>query len=68
MSAVHKAASTVGLLTRYKGADHPETQAARVELKAERIADYIEKAVAEAPPLTDEQRARLSSLLWGGAR
>jgi hypothetical protein len=27
------------------------------------IADYVEKILAEAPPLTDEQRVRLTELL-----
>ncbi|MCE5291424.1 MAG: hypothetical protein LLG14_19600 [Nocardiaceae bacterium] len=28
-----------------------------------KIADYIEKVVSEAPPLTDEQRDRLAAIL-----
>jgi hypothetical protein len=28
-----------------------------------KIADYIERMLAEAPPLTDEQRTRLAELL-----
>ena len=30
---------------------------------AARIADYIEKTLAAAPPLTDDQRTRLAELL-----
>lgn len=35
----------------------------RRQLKAEHLADYIRRTVESAPPLTDEQRARLASLL-----
>ena len=31
--------------------------------RAERIAAYVEKSVAEAPPLTDAQRDRIAALL-----
>ena len=34
-----------------------------VDLRAERAADYIAKIVSEAPPLSDDQRARLALLL-----
>lgn len=37
------------------------------QLKAERLAEHIERVVNEAPPLTNEQRSRLAVLL-GGAR
>jgi hypothetical protein len=30
---------------------------------AERTAEYIERVLAEAPPLTDEQRTKLAELL-----
>lgn len=40
----------------------------RRQLKAERLAEHIAKVVAEAPPLTDEQRDRLAVLLRGGGR
>ncbi|QRZ10186.1 hypothetical protein [Mycolicibacterium austroafricanum] len=32
-------------------------------MRALRLADYIERTLAAAPPLTDEQRIRLSELL-----
>lgn len=37
------------------------------DLAAERIAEYVERVVAEAPPLTPEQRDRIATLLRGGA-
>ena len=33
------------------------------EYAAQRISDYIERVLAAAPPLSDEQRARLAELL-----
>lgn len=49
--------------------DTEAADAARLDLKAARAADYIAKLVDDAPPLTDEQRTRLASLLApvGGA-
>ncbi len=38
----------------------------RRQLKAERLADYIERTVDAAPPLNVEQRDRLVLLLRGG--
>jgi len=35
----------------------------RRQLRAERTEQYIQKVLAEAPPLTDEQRTRLAELL-----
>jgi hypothetical protein len=34
----------------------------------ERIAAYIAKTVAEAPPITREQAARLAVLFWPGTQ
>lgn len=46
----------------------PETQAAaRGELATMKLERHIQKALAAAPPLTDQQRARLAALLSGGA-
>ena len=42
-----------------------QTDTAR-ELAAARLADYIEKVVAAAPPLSAEQRDRLALLLRPG--
>lgn len=53
-------------LSRSRPADDPEFIAARQELAAANIAAYVEKVVASAPPLTDEQRDRLTNLLRGG--
>ncbi|MDP9428475.1 MAG: hypothetical protein M3Q47_06160 [Actinomycetota bacterium] len=50
-------------LRRYRPADDPEVLAARRDLRAARLADYIERVVSEAPPLTNEQREKLAMLL-----
>lgn len=42
--------------------------AARANLAAARIEDFIEKTLADAPPISAEQRSRLSRLLTGGAQ
>ena len=55
-------------LSRSRAADDPELIAARRDLKAQRLADYITRTVDAAPPLTDEQRAHLAALLSGGGR
>ena len=68
-----------GLLTRYKlGPRLVRVDRAELEslvrpdgpgdLRAERLADYIERVVAEAPPLTTEQRERIAALLTGAVR
>lgn len=56
----------VAALSRSRTPDDPDLQAARRDLKAERLKDYINRVVAEAPPLTDEQRRRLAALLVPG--
>jgi hypothetical protein len=53
-------------LTRSRQPDDPDLVDARRNLKAERLAAYIQKAVDQAPPLTPEQRDRLALLLRGG--
>jgi hypothetical protein len=35
-------------------------------MKAEHLEAYVAKVVASAPPLTDEQRDRVASILRGG--
>ncbi len=45
------------------GAASPAVQDARRQLAEEKLKKYIEQTVASAPPLTVEQRDRLSVLL-----
>lgn len=58
----------VASLSRSRTPDDPDLLDARRNLRAERLADHISKVVAEAPPLTQEQRDRLAALLQGGGR
>lgn len=39
----------------------------RRDLATAKIAQYVSRTLAEVPPLTDEQRERLASLLSGAA-
>lgn len=57
----------VASLSRSRAADDPELLQARRNLREAKLAEHIAKAVAEAPPLTDEQRDRLATLLRGDA-
>lgn len=65
MSVLHERAR-VASLSRSRATDDPELIEARRNLNAERLAAFIKRNVAAAPPLTAEQRARLSLLLSGG--
>lgn len=56
----------VASLSRSRQSDDPDLQRARRDLRAAAAASYIERVLAEAPPLTDEQRRRLAGLLSGG--
>jgi hypothetical protein len=57
------ARAQVASLSRSREADDPDLLKAKQELRISRAEDYIRKIVAEAPPLTAEQKARLSILL-----
>jgi len=55
----------VAALTRSRAADDPDLLRARRDLAAARLDDYIRKTVAAAPPLSGDQRNRLTLLLSG---
>ncbi len=55
----------VASLSRSRTADDPDLLGARRDLRAERLAEHIKRIAAEAPPLTDEQVSRLTTLLRG---
>ena len=61
MSAVLQARSRLGVASRVGTSD--ERESARRDLAAEKIAAYVERVVSEAPPLTPDQRARITSIL-----
>ena len=56
----------VASLSRSRAADDPHLVGARRDLRAERLADYVAKVVAQAPPLTPAQRDRVAALLRAG--
>ncbi|MGP5522883.1 hypothetical protein ACTXM3_06235 [Glutamicibacter arilaitensis] len=64
MSEVLQARAALGVASR-RG-DKGAIESARRDLAAAKLAAYVEKVVAEAPPLTDEQRARVSAIVNGG--
>jgi hypothetical protein len=53
----------VGALSRDRHPDDPELLAAKRDLAAANIEDYVTRVISAAPPLTDEQRCRLAELL-----
>jgi hypothetical protein len=60
-----KARNQLGVACRH----HPEQETeARRNLAEAKISDYVEKVLAEAPPLTDQQRETICALLRTGAR
>jgi hypothetical protein len=58
-----QARSQLALLHRNKPDDAEAIAAARQNLRVARAEDYICRLVAEAPPLSEVQRARLAALL-----
>jgi len=55
----------VASLSRSRTADDPDLLTARLNLRAERLADHVAKVVAQAPPLTPAQRDKIAVLLRG---
>jgi hypothetical protein len=56
----------VASLSRSRAPDDPDLVNARLNLKAERLADHVARVVAQAPPLSPAQRDRIAALLRGG--
>jgi hypothetical protein len=58
-----KARSNLGAAVRH----HPEqVEQRRRELAEAKIADHVERVLATAPPLSDEQAQRIAALLLAG--
>lgn len=55
-------------LTRHRGLGDPAVDDARRNWAAARLADHIRHVMADAPPLTDEQRAELVGMMQPAAR
>ena len=56
---------TAGRAGRTARAKARDDQAELARLRAETMAEWIARKLAEAPPLSDDQRARLARLLTG---
>lgn len=62
------ARSRLAGLHRRPNPDPAAVADAKRELNAAHVERAIQKALDSAPPLTDDQRARLAALLAGGAK
>uniref|UniRef100_A0A5Q5BP97 Putative phiRv1 phage protein n=1 Tax=Mycobacterium sp. (strain MCS) TaxID=164756 RepID=A0A5Q5BP97_MYCSS len=60
---VSRARARVAALSRTDAGDDDRRREARRDLNAAKIQAYIERALQQAPPLTDEQLSRLAELL-----
>lgn len=56
---------TYGIRKRRLGESHPATQDAKRDMVAMSIETFVERKLADAPPLTDEQVERIATLLRG---
>lgn len=65
---VSSASGRLAGLHRYGTPDPVAVADARRELTAAHVERTIQRALAAAPPLTADQRARLAALLVGGAK
>ncbi|KHL00433.1 hypothetical protein [Sinomonas humi] len=64
-SEVVQAKSRLGVAARRR--DPEEIAEARRDLAAAKLAQYVERVVSAAPPLTPEQADRIAALLRGSA-
>lgn len=60
--ALRQSTARAGAAARWH---RPDAEDARRDLATERISSYVQRVLAAAPPLTDEQRTRLALLLNG---
>lgn len=63
MSTILTERARVASLSRSRPATDPDLIAARRDLAAAKLADYVARVVAEAPPLTAEQREYIAAQL-----
>lgn len=66
MSEINHHKCRVAALSRSRTDSDPELTEARRSLKAAKLAEYIKKAVAEAPNLSDAQLDTITLLLRPG--
>lgn len=65
-SAIKSARGRFAALNRYREDDDPELIEAQRDLAAEVLAKHVAKVVADAPPMTPEQRDRIAAILHSG--
>lgn len=65
LPTITKSRSRLALATKHR--DTAAATEARRDLAAAKIAQFIERTIAEAPPLSEAQRHALARLLQGGA-
>lgn len=63
MSTWTKERSRLARLHQTHAPDSSEVQDARRDFAAARLEDHVARVLADAPPLTDEQRDRIAALL-----
>jgi hypothetical protein len=66
MSASTTQRARVAALSRGRTPDDPDLLTAKRDLAAAKLADYISRTVSAAPPLSPDQRDRLTLLLRAG--
>lgn len=67
MSTITHERARIGALSRSRTDDDPELIEARRNLRFERLAEHVERAVAQLPPLTEAQCQRIAALLTAGS-
>ncbi len=65
-AAHHRA--RIAALTRDRAPDDPELVCAHDEFKTQRLADHVDRVLADWPPLSDVQLDRIAALLRAGSR
>ena len=63
MSTWTKSRSELATLAKTHDKSDPVMIAKRAELRALKLEDHVRRVLAEAPPLTDEQREKIAQLL-----
>jgi hypothetical protein len=64
--SVNQARARRAGLSRGQHPDPERIRAAKRDLEAAKLEAYVQRVVAEAPPLTQEQASRIAGLLRGG--
>ena len=60
---VNRARARLSALSRHRSQEDPAVTAARAELREAKAEQYIQRLLAETPPLTAEERLHLTRLL-----